>query len=197
MKTASRIFSFQDEKQVGAFVDKLFNYSKMWDSCKLWLHCLSLLSSRMMQKALQLAFYFFLLFYVLFFWWTGKSYLCIFLLRAFFYKRHFYKQRQTEIAKRNNNKKQHTEAELLIFENYSYFSSTLQCKNNRTHYKEISKKRLCLCSWVYTINHNENEDQYENILHRYHINRPRHRHKCSKYKKFLSMMMFIYVLSNT
>ena len=43
------------------------------------------------------------------------------------------------------------------------------------------------------INHNENEDENENKSHRQDIYRPvsRHRHKYSKYKKCLTMMMLI------
>ena len=52
------------------------------------------------------------------------------------------------------------------------------------------------------MNHNENEDKYENRSHRYDINRPRfrHGHKYSKSKKCLSMAMLICIkqdLSNT
>ena len=55
---------------------------------------------------------------------------------------------------------------------------------------------MCLYSWDYTINHTENEDEKKkkkNISHLYNINRPRsrYRHKYSKYKNYLSMMMFI------
>ena len=47
---------------------------------------------------------------------------------------------------------------------------------------------------IHTINHNE----IKNRSHRYDINRPRsrHGHKCSKYKKFLSIVI-LYVFSNT
>ena len=30
---------------------------------------------------------------------------------------------------------------------------------------------MCLCSWYYTINHNENEDEINHIVNRYDINR--------------------------
>ena len=43
----------------------------------------------------------------------------------FFYKQHFYQQRQAEIGKNQANTKQHPEAELLLFENYSHSLSTL------------------------------------------------------------------------
>ena len=52
---------------------------------------------------------------------------------------------------------------------------------------------MCLCSWDYTINHNESEDENEKRWHRYDINRPRsrHGHEYSKYKKCFNMMMLI------
>ena len=53
-------------------------------------------------------------------------------VRGFFYKQHFYKQRHAEIGKKAN-AQQHSEAELLLFENYSHSSSTL-FKNNRVVY---------------------------------------------------------------
>ena len=53
-----------------------------------------------------------------------------------FYKQHFYKQHQAEIDKNQAKAKQHTEAELLRFKNYSHTSSTLSSKNNRTYSKK-------------------------------------------------------------
>ena len=47
-----------------------------------------------------------------------------------FFKQHVYKQRQTEINQAHS--KQHPEAELLLFENWSHSSFTLSSKNNRT-----------------------------------------------------------------
>ena len=54
---------------------------------------------------------------------------------SYFYKQHFYKQRQAEIDKKQKNKKkkqakakQYPEAELLLFENYSFPSSMLSTK---------------------------------------------------------------------
>ena len=45
---------------------------------------------------------------------------------------------------------------------------------------------MCLYLWDYTINHDENDD--ENEINR---PRPRHEHKYSKFKKWLSMTMVI------
>ena len=57
------------------------------------------------------------------------------------------------------------------------------------HILKEKQKNKSVC--IRTINHNENED--ENRSHRYGLNRSRsrHRYKCSKYEKYLSMMMLI------
>ena len=60
-----------------------------------------------------------------------------------FYKQHFYKQRQAEISKNETNAKQHTEAELSLFENYLLSSSTFSSKNNR-YFKNCTKAK-CVC----------------------------------------------------
>ena len=57
-------------------------------------------------------------------------------INALFYKQHFYKQRQGEIGKKQANATQQTEAELLLFENYSHSSSTLSSKNKSTYSKK-------------------------------------------------------------
>ena len=54
----------------------------------------------------------------------------------FFYKQHFYNQHQWKLAKNQAKAKQHPEAELLLFENYSLSSSTLSFKNKRRYSKK-------------------------------------------------------------
>ena len=105
-----------------------------------------------------------------------------------FYKQHFISNTKLKFAKNQPNAKQHSQAELLLFENYSHSSSTLSSKNNGTYSK---KEHVCLYSWDYTINRNENEDKMKNRWNRYDINRPRsrHGHKYSTFEKHLSMMM--------
>ena len=44
------------------------------------------------------------------------------------------------------NAKQHPEAELLLFENYSHSSFTLSFKNNRTYSKNYPNEKVRLCS---------------------------------------------------
>ena len=63
--------------------------------------------------------------------------------RAFFYKQHFYKQRQAKIGKKSKQAKakQNFEGELLRFENYSLFSSTLSSENNWRHSKKWTKNK--------------------------------------------------------
>ena len=65
-----------------------------------------------------------------------------------------------KLAKSQANAKQHPEAERWLFENYSHSSSR--------HYPKIIghtlkwvKEQMCMYSWDYTINHNENEDEKE------------------------------------
>ena len=65
------------------------------------------------------------------------------------------------MAKTQVNTKQHFEAELLLFENYSHSSSALSSKNNWTCSKKEAKEKVCLCSWDHAINHNEKEDENE------------------------------------
>ena len=96
-----------------------------------------------------------------------------------------------KLPKSQANAKQHPEAELLLFENYSHSSPTLSSKNNRTYSENISKRtsasvfiRLIIIKM---------KMKMKNRSHRYDINRPRsrHGHKYSKYKKCLNMMMLI------
>ena len=54
---------------------------------------------------------------------------------AFFYKQYFYKQRQDEIGNNQANAKQHSQTELLLFENYSNSSSTFSSKSNKIYSK--------------------------------------------------------------
>ena len=68
------------------------------------------------------------------------------------------------MAKRKAGAKQHPEAKLLLFENYSHCLSTLSSKIKRTKeigWKNQAKEQVCLCSWDYTINHNEIENENE------------------------------------
>ena len=72
----------------------------------------------------------------------------------FLYKQHFYKQYKAEIGKKLSKAKQHPEVELLLFENYSFFSSILSSKSSRTNSKKCAKKNY--------VSFNENENQNKN-----------------------------------
>ena len=65
-----------------------------------------------------------------------------------------------KLAKNQANAKQHHETDLFLFENYSYSSSTLSSKNNKTCTTKQVKWHKCRYSRDYTISHNENG--YEN-----------------------------------
>ena len=58
------------------------------------------------------------------------------------------------MAKNQAKAKKQPEAELLLFENYLLFSSTLSPKNNRRYSKKCTKNKYF---YFYTINDNENE----------------------------------------
>ena len=62
------------------------------------------------------------------------------------------------MAKNQANAEQHPEAELFLFENYSYSSSKLSSKNNKIFIKK-AKDQVCLYLRDYMINHDENEDE--------------------------------------
>ena len=94
------------------------------------------------------------------------------------------------MEKNQANAKQHPEAELLQFENYSHFSSTLSSKSNRTYSKKWAKEQVCLYSWDYTINYTENEDENEKRSHKFDINRRKPRY--SKYKVFQYDVAYMY-----
>ena len=96
-------------------------------------------------------------------------------------------------AKKQAKAKQHPEAELSLFENYSLTSSTLSYKNKGRYSKKCTKnKYLCLnvVIWLMTM---KMRLKLKNKSHRYDINRPKPRHgqKHTKYKMCLSITMVI------
>ena len=103
-------------------------------------------------------------------------------IHAFFISNTFIRNVRLKLAKNQEKAKQHTEAEILLFENYSLSSSTLSTKNNRRYSKKRTKnKNLCLnvVIWLITMEINRS--------------RPRYGHKHTKYKMCLSIMMVICV----
>ena len=57
-------------------------------------------------------------------------------IHAFFLSNTFINNAGLKLAKNQANTKQHPEAELVLFDNYLHFSSTLSCKSNRTYSKK-------------------------------------------------------------
>ena len=88
-------------------------------------------------------------------------------IHAFFYiSNTFISNARHELAKNYAKTKQHPEAELSLFENYSLFSSTLSSKNNRRHTKKCTKKQMRIFRWCCMINNNENEVENKKINHK-------------------------------
>ena len=81
----------------------------------------------------------------------------------------------------------------MLFENYSHFSSTLSCKNNRTH--SVSKqKNKCVCIHeIMRLTIIRMKMKMKNKSHRYGINRLSFKHgqKSSTYTNCRVMMMLI------
>ena len=65
-------------------------------------------------------------------------------LHAFFMNNIFISNANLKLAKNQANTKQHPEAELLLFENYSHSWSTLSSKNNRTYSKKSANEEVYL-----------------------------------------------------
>ena len=57
----------------------------------------------------------------------------------FYISNTFISNARLKMAKIQENAKQHPEAELLLFENYSHSSYTISCRNNRTYSKKLAK----------------------------------------------------------
>ena len=72
-------------------------------------------------------------------------------IHAFFISNAFISNGRLKLGENQGNAKQHSETELLLYENYSHSSSTLPSKIIGHILKNIQKKN-------YSIDHNENED---------------------------------------
>ena len=57
-------------------------------------------------------------------------------IHAFFINNTFVSNARLKLATKSGKSKQHPEAELLLFENYLHYLSTLSTKNNRTYSKK-------------------------------------------------------------
>ena len=113
-------------------------------------------------------------------------------MHAFFISNTFISNARLNLAKSQANAKQHSEAELLLFGNYSYNLSSLSSKNNRIYIVKNKQRNKCVCIHEITrLIIIKMKMKMKIRSHRYDINSPksRHRHKCSKYKKCLSNML--------
>ena len=95
-----------------------------------------------------------------------------------------------KLTKIQANAKQHPEAEILLFENYSHSWSTLSSKIRHILKNKQKNKCVCIHEIVRLI---ILKMKMKNRSHRYNINRCRsiHWHKYSVCKKCLTMMMLI------
>ena len=66
-----------------------------------------------------------------------------------------------KLAKHLAKAKQHPQAELFLFENYSPSSPTLSSKNNRRYCKKFTEKQARVFKRGYIINYNKNEAENE------------------------------------
>ena len=64
----------------------------------------------------------------------------------FFISNTFISNARLKLAKNQVNAKQHPEAEILLFENYSHYSSTLSSKNSWIYSTKQVKEQVCLFS---------------------------------------------------
>ena len=72
-------------------------------------------------------------------------YVLVLLLETFFISNTFRNNIKLKLVKNHAKPKEHPEAELLLFQDYSLFLSTLLFKNNRRYSKKYTKKKyVCL-----------------------------------------------------
>ena len=79
---------------------------------------------------------------------------------SFFIRNTSISNARLKLTKNQAKAKQHLEAELLIFENYSLSSSKLSSKNSSRYSKKYKKNNKCVC-FNEVINDNGNEDEDE------------------------------------
>ena len=111
----------------------------------------------------------------------------------FFTSNTFISNTRLKLAKNQANAKQHPQAELLPFENYSHSTSTLSSKNDWTYPKNKQKNKCVCIHEVIRLIILKMKMKKKNRSHRYDIKKPRsrHGHKYSKYKTCLGMIMII------
>ena len=109
--------------------------------------------------------------------------------KRFFIGNTFRSNSRLKFAKNQAKAKQHTEAELFLFENYTISSFMSSSKNNMRYFKKCAKnKSVCFNEIVWLII-KKTRLKMKNRSHRYDKNgtRPRHGHKFTKYGMCISM----------
>ena len=98
-----------------------------------------------------------------------------------------------KVAKNQTKVTQYPEAKLLLFEDYLLFSTTLSSKSNKV-YSKIVQNSKCVCfNEIISLIIMKMKMKMKKRSQRYDINRLRRSHgqKYTKYKRCLTMMMFI------
>ena len=105
----------------------------------------------------------------------------------------FISNARLKLAKNQANAKQHHEAELLQFENYSHSSSTLLSKNNMAYSKNNQKNKCVSFHNIMWLIIMRMKMKKKILSHRYGMDKPRSKqgHKYCKFKKCLNMMWLI------
>ena len=114
-------------------------------------------------------------------------------IKRFLISNTFINNARPKLAKNQAKAKKQPEAELLLFENYLLFSSTLSPKNNRRYSKKCTKDKCISFDNVIWLIAIKMRRKMKSRSQRYNVNRPRHRHlhKYNKFKICLSIMMVI------
>ena len=99
----------------------------------------------------------------------------------FYIRNTFISNAKLKLAKNKGNTMRHSEAELLLFENYSHSFSTLSSNNNETsimgHILKNKQKNKCVCVHnIIQLITVKMKMKMKNRFHRYYISRPRSRH---------------------
>ena len=96
-----------------------------------------------------------------------------------------------KLAKNQEKAKQHPEAELLLYENYSVSSSVLLSETNIRYSKKCTKTSASCFNEIIWLIIMKLRLKMKNRSHKYSTNRTRSRHgqKCTKHKMYLITMM--------
>ena len=103
-------------------------------------------------------------------------------MNAFFIRNSFIRNARLKLAENHAKAKQHPEAKILLFENYSFSSSTLSCKYDRRYSWKCTKNKYVYLKEVIWLMTMKTRLKMKKRSQRYDINRLKSRHK-HKYTK--------------